>query len=101
MLFYFKCLFLLLRIISFKLFTGWHLYQVKNRNSDVSLEGLSINRSETELLPVLRSGAWTDIGSRSTMEDVYVCTDDFKNDYGLKSIDKGPSAFYGVKVFSL
>lgn len=73
-----------------------HPSLVKSRNSDVSLEGLSINSSETELLPVLRSGAWTDIGSRSAMEDVYVCTDDFKNDYGLKSINKVPSAFYGV-----
>lgn len=95
-----QIVFLLLHVISFKLFIIWHLYQVKNRSSDVSLEGLNINSSETELLPVLRSGAWTDIGSRSTMEDVYVCTDDFKNDYGLKSIDKGPSAFYGVKIFS-
>jgi len=51
---------------------------------------------ETEFLPVVRSGAWTDIGIRSSMEDVYVCVDDFTTQYGLEHITEVPNAFYGV-----
>ncbi|KAI5669461.1 hypothetical protein M9H77_19314 [Catharanthus roseus] len=73
-----------------------HPSLVPSRTSDISLEGLSINSYGTEFTPVPRSGAWTDIGSRSTMEDVYVRTDDFMHDYRLKNANQGPSAFYGV-----
>ena len=53
---------------------------------------------ETEFLPIVRSGAWTDVGIRSSMEDVYVCVDDFTNQYGLERISEGPNAFYGVSL---
>lgn len=46
-------------------------------------------------MPVLRSGGWADIGSRSNMEDVYVCLDDFFHNYGLSDGNR-PNAFYGV-----
>lgn len=50
----------------------------------------------TEFVPILRPGAWADIGFRSCMEDAYVCVDDFIHDYGLKNVNDGPNAFYGV-----
>ncbi|TVU08055.1 hypothetical protein EJB05_41440 [Eragrostis curvula] len=52
---------------------------------------------DTEFIPVIRSGGWADIGTtRRTMEDVYVCCDNFMQDFGLESTEGGPRAFYGV-----
>ncbi|OVA06528.1 Protein phosphatase 2C (PP2C)-like domain [Macleaya cordata] len=51
---------------------------------------------EAEFIPIVRSGAWADIGYRPSMEDTYVCVDDFMHDYGLKNFGEGPNAFYGV-----
>ncbi|XP_021758124.1 probable protein phosphatase 2C 22 isoform X1 [Chenopodium quinoa] len=62
---------------------------------DIPVEPL-IGDCESEFLPIVRSGAWTDIGFRSNMEDVYVCLDDFMLHYGLQHIGEGPNAFYGV-----
>ncbi|KAM7459443.1 hypothetical protein LguiA_036437 [Lonicera macranthoides] len=74
-----------------------HPSLVKTKASDISVEPiLSVEDFETEFIPILRSGAWTDIGFRSSMEDVYVCADNFTHDYGVKNLDEGPSAFYGV-----
>jgi len=50
----------------------------------------------TEYIPVVRSGGWADIGSRRTMEDVYICCDNLMQDFGFESTEEGPSAFYGV-----
>lgn len=55
---------------------------------------------ETEFLPILRSGAWGDMGFRSSMEDVYICADNFVQEYGVKNFVEGPGAFYGVYLFS-
>ncbi|XP_074286387.1 putative protein phosphatase 2C 57 [Silene latifolia] len=63
---------------------------------DLPIEPLSITSCEAVFLPSVRSGAWTDIGFRSNMEDVYICHDDFVNHYGLEYISDGPNAFYGV-----
>ncbi|KAJ3691941.1 hypothetical protein LUZ60_012291 [Juncus effusus] len=49
-----------------------------------------------DFVPVVRSGACADIGTRRNMEDVYLCCDDFSESYGVKCFDEGPSAFYGV-----
>ncbi|KAI4316279.1 hypothetical protein L6164_024274 [Bauhinia variegata] len=74
-----------------------HPSLMKTKVSDASAEtGHAMEVSESEFLPKLRSGAWADIGYRSSMEDVYVCVDDFMQDYGLKNHVDGPSAFYGV-----
>ncbi|KAJ7966132.1 putative Protein phosphatase 2c [Quillaja saponaria] len=66
------------------------------RVSDVSVKPACVVEDESEFLPILRSGAWTDIGIRTSMEDVYVCVDNFMQDYGLKTYTDGLSAFYGV-----
>ncbi|KAI3468294.1 hypothetical protein Pfo_024957 [Paulownia fortunei] len=74
-----------------------HPSLVKIRSSDISIEPrLSGDDSDTEYMPLLRSGAWADIGSRSSMEDVYVCADNLMHDYGLNISNERPSAFYGV-----
>ncbi|XP_057434527.1 probable protein phosphatase 2C 22 isoform X2 [Lotus japonicus] len=51
---------------------------------------------QSDFLPKLRSGGCADMGFRSSMEDVYVCVDNFMQDQLLKSHIDGPSAFYGV-----
>lgn len=65
------------------------------KTPDIPVEPL-IEDCESEFLPIVRSGAWTDIGYRSNMEDVYVCLDDFMHHYGLQHSGEGPNAFYGV-----
>ncbi|KAJ1410993.1 hypothetical protein SESBI_21528 [Sesbania bispinosa] len=71
--------------------------QPKTKLSDVSAEpGHATEDCQSDFLPKLRSGACGDIGFRSCMEDVYVCADNFMQDYGLKNHIDGPSAFYGV-----
>ncbi|KAI3454043.1 hypothetical protein Pfo_010706 [Paulownia fortunei] len=74
-----------------------HSLQVKTRSSDISIEPrLNRDDSDTEFIPLLRSGAWSDIGFRSSMEDVYVCADNLMRDYGLNNSNERPTAFYGV-----
>ncbi|XP_043687141.1 probable protein phosphatase 2C 57 isoform X2 [Telopea speciosissima] len=64
--------------------------------SDDSI-GLALSdHCETEFIPIVRSGGWADIGFRQSMEDAYICVDNFTQVYGLKSFCEGPSAFYGV-----
>lgn len=73
--------------------------QVKIRSPDISIEPrLGGDDGDAEYMPLLRSGAWADIGSRSNMEDVYVCADNLMHDYGLNTLNKRPSAFYGVTL---
>lgn len=73
---------------------------MKTNTSEIYVEPKACGEDpEIEFVPILRSGAWADIGFRSSMEDVYVCADNIMHDYGMKNCDSGPSAFYGV--FSL
>ncbi|XP_058223375.1 probable protein phosphatase 2C 22 isoform X1 [Rhododendron vialii] len=68
-----------------------------SNTASISIEPrLNIEDRATDYVPILRSGAWGDIGFRSSMEDAYVCVDDFIHDYGLKNVSDGPNAFYGV-----
>ncbi|KAL0393995.1 UNVERIFIED_CONTAM: putative protein phosphatase 2C 22 [Sesamum latifolium] len=74
-----------------------HPSLVKIRSPDISIEPrLGGDDGDAEYMPLLRSGAWADIGSRSNMEDVYVCADNLMHDYGLNTLNERPSAFYGV-----
>ncbi|KAL3844121.1 hypothetical protein ACJIZ3_001524 [Penstemon smallii] len=74
-----------------------HPSLVKTRSSDISSEPrLNEDVCDVEFTPLLRSGAWADIGSRSSMEDVYVCADNLMLDYGFDNSNESPSAFYGV-----
>lgn len=78
---------------------------VLSRHASFARGPLSNTKSETgrifestdvEYIPVVRSGGWADIGSRSTMEDVYICCDNFLRDFGPENCEEGPSSFYGV-----
>ncbi|PSS01155.1 Protein like [Actinidia chinensis var. chinensis] len=74
-----------------------HQSLVKTKMSSISIETrLSVEDLESEFIPILRSGAWADVGFRSSMEDVYVCVDNFMRDYGIKNFNEEPNAFYGV-----
>lgn len=89
-------------VFSWCVFKFWvEIYQVRTKLSDVSLEPRAATGDHaTEYLPILRSGAWADIGSRSSMEDVYVCTDNFMSHHRSTSSNEGTHAFYGVTTFS-
>lgn len=72
---------------------------MKTNTSDISVELKACGEDpDIEFVPILRSGAWADIGFRSSMEDAYVCADNIMHNYGMKNCDSGPSAFYGVSL---
>jgi protein phosphatase PTC2/3 len=71
--------------------------KVRSPANNMRLESLkTFETMDTEYIPVIRSGGCADIGSRRTMEDVYICCDNFMQDFGFESTEEGPSAFYGV-----
>lgn len=75
---------------------------MRTRISDVSVEPITVSEYfQSDFIPVIRSGAWGNIGVRLSMEDVYVCVDNFTEDFGLENISGGPNAFYGVLIFKL
>lgn len=70
---------------------------MKTITPDIAVESKArLEDPATEFIPILRSGAWADIGFRASMEDVYVCADNLVHEYGVKNFEEGPSAFYGV-----
>ncbi|XP_057960204.1 probable protein phosphatase 2C 22 [Malania oleifera] len=74
-----------------------HPSLVRTKASDISVgPGLSTEDCETEFIPIVRSGAWADMGFRTSMEDAYVCVDNFMREFGPKNFSEGPNAFYGV-----
>lgn len=74
-----------------------HASLMKTTTFEVSVEPeKSRENCGSEFLPIVRSGGWADIGFRRSMEDAYVCCDNFIHEYGLKNLGEGPSAFYGV-----
>ena len=52
-------------------------------------------------LPIVRSGGWSDIGSRQYMEDTHVCIADLAKSFGYPTVDKEVVSFYGVGTCSL
>ncbi|PKI36355.1 hypothetical protein CRG98_043256 [Punica granatum] len=52
--------------------------QMRARMSNVSIEPIiATEYFESEFFPIISSGAWANIDFRSSMEDVYVCVDNF------------------------
>lgn len=47
-------------------------------------------------VPIIRSGDWSDIGSRQYMEDTHVCIADLAKSFGYPSVDNEAISFYGV-----
>uniref|UniRef100_A0A2P2J6I0 Uncharacterized protein n=1 Tax=Rhizophora mucronata TaxID=61149 RepID=A0A2P2J6I0_RHIMU len=74
-----------------------HQSLVKTKTSDISSHHeLGVEYHDSGFMPIIRSGAWADIGFRSCMEDVYLRIDNFMSNYGLKNVVDQPNAFYGV-----
>lgn len=74
-----------------------HPSLVTTRIADASVEPImNPEDCKPEFLPLIRSGAWADMGFRGSMEDVYICADNFVHDYGGKNLIEGPSSFYAV-----
>ncbi|KAL5729454.1 protein-serine/threonine phosphatase [Ranunculus cassubicifolius] len=74
-----------------------HPSLLKSPSSDLTCgPEMVVGTSETEFIPIVRSGAWSDIGFRNSMEDAYLCIDDFMHEYRIKNFGQGPNAFYGV-----
>ncbi|XP_031378280.1 probable protein phosphatase 2C 22 [Punica granatum] len=71
--------------------------QMRTRMSDVFIKPITaVEYFESGFFSIIRSRAWADIGFRSSMEDMYVCVDNFAHDYGFKNLSGGPIAFNGV-----
>lgn len=49
-------------------------------------------------VPVVRSGEWSDIGSREHMEDAHVCIGDLAKKFGCHYVDGEVVSFYGVSI---
>ena len=65
---------------------------------------LSVEFKQTKLnnfVPFIRSGEWSDIGSRDYMEDAHVCISDLAKNFGYNSVDDEVISFYGVITCSL
>ncbi|PKI69139.1 hypothetical protein CRG98_010494 [Punica granatum] len=71
--------------------------QMRTMMLDVSIEPITAAEYfESGFFPIIHSGAWADIGFRSSMENVYVCVDNFTHDYGFENLSSGPNTFYGI-----
>ncbi|XP_051151205.1 probable protein phosphatase 2C 22 isoform X2 [Andrographis paniculata] len=68
--------------------------EVSEVSIETNLNGHS-SGAKSKYIPLLRSGAWADIGSRSRMEDAYVCVDNLMRDYG-SNIRNDSCAFYAI-----
>jgi hypothetical protein len=106
------CLFLVFKFLStlkkFIFVQFFHLFDVffffelswKIQQTKMKLSAEDVTEDcQSDFLPNLRSGGYADIGFRSSMEDVYVCVDNFMQDHGVnKHVIDEPSAFYGVYI---
>lgn len=56
----------------------------------------SVQNEPSSFLPVIRSGDWSDIGSRDYMEDAHVCIFDLAEKFGYHSSGEEVVSFFGV-----
>lgn len=71
------------------------LCQLESISEDTAIadkKQISLNN----FLPCLRSGEWSDIGSRSDMEDTHVCIEDLAKNFGYNLLGEEAISFYGV-----
>ena len=47
-------------------------------------------------VPTLRSGEWSDIGDRTSMEDTHICIGDLAEKFGNNELYKEAISFFGV-----
>ncbi|EHA8586817.1 putative protein phosphatase 2C 2 [Cocos nucifera] len=74
----------------------WISYSSQFRESRASdaIPGILLEPELLEFVPTLRSGSYTDIGTRKDMEDEHICINDLPAYLGYRC--PTPSAFYGV-----
>lgn len=59
------------------------------------------HEKQSNFIPVLRSGDWSDIGSRSYMEDTHICIPNLAQNFGDEVSHKEIVSFYGVSSYFL
>lgn len=52
--------------------------------------------SLSNFVPTLRSGEWSDIGTRPYMEDTHICIGDLAKKFGQNALSQDTISFYGV-----
>ncbi|XVF47976.1 hypothetical protein PTKIN_Ptkin03bG0153100 [Pterospermum kingtungense] len=70
-----------------------------NRLESISEDAVAADRTHdllTNFTPTLRSGEWSDIGSRPYMEDTHICISDLAKNFGRNLISEEAVSFYGV-----
>lgn len=70
--------------------------QMEKVSEDTAMTDFKQNSQITSFEPKIRSGEWSDIGSRQYMEDTHVCISDLAKNYGYNSIMEETISFYGV-----
>ncbi|KAF7806475.1 putative protein phosphatase 2C 27 [Senna tora] len=53
-------------------------------------------QNQMNFVPSLRSGEWSDIGRRPSMEDTHICIGDLKKKFGYNVVSEEAISFYGV-----
>lgn len=53
-------------------------------------------QNQMNFVPALRSGEWSDIGGRTSMEDTHICIGDLGKKFGYDVLSKEAISFYGV-----
>ncbi|KAF4352260.1 hypothetical protein F8388_004470 [Cannabis sativa] len=72
--------------------------------NSLPLESISEDRvivdkqNQFNFVPALRSGEWSDIGSRPYMEDTHVCISNLAEKYGFNLLNKEAISFYGLII---
>ncbi|XP_010941495.1 probable protein phosphatase 2C 47 [Elaeis guineensis] len=69
--------------------------ELESRDSD-AIPDILLEPELLEFVPTLRSGSYTDIGTRKDMEDEHICINDLPAHLGYLFRCPTPSAFYGV-----
>ncbi|CAL9172602.1 unnamed protein product [Musa hybrid cultivar] len=69
-----------------------------NRPTNGSVNTVTIDDVNpiTDFVPIIRSGEWSDIGTRSYMEDTHICISDLAKKFGCCNLKGEAVSFYGV-----
>ncbi|XP_022749585.1 probable protein phosphatase 2C 27 [Durio zibethinus] len=70
-----------------------------NRLESISEDAVATDRKHdllTNFIPTLRSGEWSDIGGRLSMEDTHICIADLAKNFGCNLTSEEAVSFYGV-----
>jgi protein phosphatase PTC2/3 len=60
---------------------------------------MSPTEPQSGYMPIFRSGSWSEMGTKSYMEDEHVCIDNLVEHLNASPSFPAPGAFYGVSHF--